>query len=108
MSTTRTRTARTTRKPAVHDEPAVQDVDVRPDEQPSTEQQSLSQSTDEHTEREVAPSSTVAPIEPPAGARGFDLAAPVEFAGIEWTPADGDPFASPIGAALAAEMAGAA
>lgn len=39
------------------------------------------------------------------GGLGFELAAPVVVAGIEWTPDDGGPFASPIGAALAAELA---
>jgi hypothetical protein len=41
------------------------------------------------------------------GARGFDLVTPIVVAGIEWIPADGDPLASPIGTALAAEMAAA-
>lgn len=41
------------------------------------------------------------------GGLGFCLAEPVTVCDILWMPADGAPNASPIGAALAAEMAGA-
>lgn len=41
------------------------------------------------------------------GGLGFKLPAPVTVAGIEWQPSDGHCFASPIGAALAAELAAA-
>lgn len=41
-----------------------------------------------------------------AGGLGFELPTPVVVAGIEWSPDDGGAFASPIGVALAAEMAG--
>lgn len=41
------------------------------------------------------------------GGLGFDLGEPVTVCDILWTPSDGAPSASPIGAALAAEMAGA-
>lgn len=40
------------------------------------------------------------------GGLGFELDTPVTVAGVEWTPADGAPFATPIAVALAAELAG--
>lgn len=39
------------------------------------------------------------------GALGFVLAEPVQVCGIEWVPADAEPWAAPIGAWLAAETA---
>lgn len=39
------------------------------------------------------------------GALGFVLDGPVQVCGIEWHPSDGEPWGSPIGVALAAEMA---
>jgi hypothetical protein len=39
------------------------------------------------------------------GASGFELDAPITVLGIKWTPEDGAADASPIGAALAAEVA---
>jgi hypothetical protein len=88
----------------------------------ATEQATVEEHGEVHVDEEApeSPSAEVTPAQPnaeevtravpagpPAGARGFALAAPVTFAGIEWTPADGDPLASPIGAALAAELAAA-
>lgn len=40
------------------------------------------------------------------GGLGFELPEPVTVLGMTWTPADGDAWASPIGTALAAEIAG--
>ncbi|MFC5230215.1 hypothetical protein [Pseudonocardia zijingensis] len=42
------------------------------------------------------------------GCGGFDLQTAIVVAGIEWIPADGLPHMSPIGTALAAEMAASA
>ena len=39
------------------------------------------------------------------GGLGFELAEPLNIAGTVWVPADGEPSACPIGAALAAELA---
>lgn len=39
------------------------------------------------------------------GALGVDLPGPVQACGIEWLPVHGSPWASPIGAQLAVEMA---
>ncbi len=42
-----------------------------------------------------------------AGGLGFELPAPVEVCGFRFDPQDGGPFACPIGAALAYELAAA-
>lgn len=38
------------------------------------------------------------------GALGFILEAPLQVCGLDWAPADAEPWGSPIGAALAVEL----
>jgi len=38
------------------------------------------------------------------GALGLELSEPITVCGLEWVPADGDPWGCPISAALAVEM----